>query len=232
MGDDTSTSGPATRLVKIKDRKRFWIFIFAFSASILLCSLLYFYWDSSPLQNIKKTFSEVFGSRESVPVEIIDLNDDINNSSTGTFKQKTLTADENDTPLLDVESAVDFTGLKIASVIFDVDGSDEGQERVLITNTTGRDIRIDTGSIQYLQSGADFSKIKKRNFDEGNIVAAGSSFIIGMNCHETTPCVGADLSWSDALNNTSGSIFIVSNKEKIIGIGDTNIISRFDYGSN
>jgi len=37
------------------------------------------------------------------------------------------------------------------------------------------------------------------------------------------------MSWSQALNNSNGAIFLVSNKETLTSIDDENIIDSFSY---
>ena len=234
MGDNTPASEPTTRVVKIKDRRKLWIFFCALILVILAGCLLYFYRSSSLVENTERTFSKIFGEGESNLVEVIDLNNDMadNDSDTETFKQETLAADENGDTVSGGQRIPNFDGLNITAVVFDVDGSDEGKESVTIANTGIGDVNISAGSIQYLPSGADFSKVRKRNFEAGNIVKTGDNFVVGMNCHADTPCVGADISWSEVLNNTGGSIFLVSGREKIGGANDSSIVSRYDYGSN
>ena len=235
MGDNTPASEPTTRVVKIKSRRNLWIFFGAFVLLILVSGLVYFYRNSSLIENTGKTFGKIFGRGDSDLVEVIDLNDSGagNGSPVETFKQETLVENENGDVAVEEQRVSNFDGLvEITVVVFDVDGSDLGKESVTITNSSISDINISAGSIQYLQSGADFLKIKKRNFEAGNTVKATSNFIVGMNCHADTPCVGADISWSEALNNTGGAVFIVSDKEKIEGVIDVNIVSRYDYSSN
>ena len=89
MGDNTPASEPTTRVVKIKDRRKLWIFFCALILVILAGCLLYFYRSSSLVENTERTFSKIFGEGESNLVEVIDLNNDMadNNSDTETFKR-------------------------------------------------------------------------------------------------------------------------------------------------
>jgi len=132
------------------------------------------------------------------------------------------------------QNQTEIPSLEIISVIFDPDGVDDGNERIVIKNTGSNEADISSYSIQYLSSTAnnDFSKIAKKNFESGNKISADSTFTIGVNCHTATPCEDVDMSWSQALGNSGGSIFVVLNQEKITDASDPDILDSFDYGGS
>jgi len=221
----------ATEVVRVYHKNVSWKFFGAFVFIALISFGLYFSWDSSFVENIKTTSSRVFGMNENNFVEVINLND-MNSSGNRLAEEsevRTIVVTEDKGTEPSVDRIVDFSGIEIVDVVFDVEGSDRGEERVTIRNAKNLGVDISGGSIQYVASGDDFSKIKKKNFGSSSVVGPYGVFVIGMNCHADAQCVGVDTSWSQALNNTAGSVFIVSNQEKIIDSDDVDIVSRYDY---
>jgi hypothetical protein len=129
--------------------------------------------------------------------------------------------------------------LKITEVVYDIKGTDgteepdEGKELVVISNPNVEEVDVSNYSLQYLNSGGDFTKIERKNFEAGNKIPTEGIFKIGMNCHPDAnppaPCENVDLSWSQELNNTSGTVFLVSNQELLTGLSDPDIIDGFHY---
>ncbi|GEM_PF-6302157 len=119
--------------------------------------------------------------------------------------------------------------LKITEVVYDSEGGDEGNEYVNIFNSGDDNVDLNSFSLQYLGLDNDFSNIKKKNFESGNNILSQGYFKIGLNCHSDTPCNDVDLSWSQALNNTSGAVFLVSNQEVISDAEDNNIVNVYYY---
>jgi hypothetical protein len=119
--------------------------------------------------------------------------------------------------------------LKIESIIFDVDGADEGNERVAIMNNGTSTVALETYSIQYLKLGGDFSGINKKNFESGAVIE--DVFTIGMNCSASVPCEGVDMSWSQALGNDGGTVYIVLNQEALESESDTDIHDSLSYST-
>ena len=134
-----------------------------------------------------------------------------------------------------------FVGdLKIIEVVYDFESvesnKDEGNERIKFKNLTSQNVSLEGLSLQYQYRKTDgaLSSFLKRNFNEGSFVSPGNVFVVGANCHpekkeNPTPCIGIDMSWSQALNNSNGAIFLVSNKETLTSIDDENIIDSFSY---
>ena len=119
--------------------------------------------------------------------------------------------------------------LKITEVVYNPEGADEGKEYIKIFNSGESDVDLSSFSIQYLDSSGDFSNIKKRNFENVNKILSQGYFKVGANCHTATPCEAADLSWSQALNNTKGTVFLVSNQSSISSASGTQIIDSYSY---
>jgi len=122
--------------------------------------------------------------------------------------------------------------LKITEVVYNPEGADEGNEYVKIFNSENSDVDLSNFSIQYLAADGDFSGIKKKNFENGNKILSQGYFKIGMNCHTATPCEGVDLSWSQALNNTKGTVFLVSGQDLISSATDVHIIDSYSYSQD
>lgn len=119
--------------------------------------------------------------------------------------------------------------LSIIEVIYNPDGLDEGRELVRLNNPNAEEIDISGYSLQYLGTSGDFLDIKKKNFAADNKILTQGIFKIGLNCSSNITCENVDMSWSQALNNTSGSVFLVSNQEPLTDFSDPDIIDGFDY---
>ena len=129
------------------------------------------------------------------------------------------------------ERAQIIAAIKITEVIFNPEGLDEGRERVILKNPNNLAIDLSNYSIQYLGQNNNFSEIKKRNFITGNTIYSGGFFKIGMNCSASSPCEEVNLSWSQALRNQSGTLFLVSHRNKLSSFEDPGIIDVFKYSS-
>ncbi|MBI3274056.1 MAG: lamin tail domain-containing protein [Candidatus Colwellbacteria bacterium] len=119
--------------------------------------------------------------------------------------------------------------LSIIEVIYNPEGTDEGKELVRINNPNSEEVNVSSYSLQYLGSDGDFAKIKKKNFGAENKIPDKGIFRIGMNCSGNTPCENVDMSWSEALNNSLGTVFLVSNQELLTGLSDSDIVHGFHY---
>ncbi|MDD5710833.1 MAG: lamin tail domain-containing protein [Candidatus Colwellbacteria bacterium] len=127
------------------------------------------------------------------------------------------------------EEEPDLTGLEITEIVFDVEGADDGLERVIISNSTSTDVLIGAFSLQYLRAGDDFTAIKKKNFESGDTVPANGVFVIGISCSAATPCEGVDMSWSQSLANDGGIVYLVFNQEDITDASDPDIVHFLVY---
>ena len=135
------------------------------------------------------------------------------------------TEESRDTSEEDIPEAE--VSLSIDEVIFDTEGSDEGNERITISNNGTSTVVLEEFSIQYLKSDGDFSNIAKKNFESGHSIE--DDFIVGMNCSSSSPCESVDMSWSQSLGNDSGTIYLVLNQEKITDSSDVDIHTLFEY---
>ena len=127
------------------------------------------------------------------------------------------------------EESIVIIDLEIISVTYDADGADEGQERIIIQNNSTSTVDISSFSIQYLKGGVGYESISKKNFEVGHEVIGSGDFTIGVNCSSAIPCEGVNMSWSQALGNTSGSIYLVSNQEGVLSAEDPEILDSFSY---
>ncbi|MBU2101459.1 lamin tail domain-containing protein [Patescibacteria group bacterium] len=128
------------------------------------------------------------------------------------------------------EEPMVLPSLQIAEIIYDVEGADDGQERVRLLNNEEEDVLLENYSLQYLKVGGDISEIKKKNFESGMIIVAREGFVVGMSCSSDVPCEGVDMSWSQSLGNDGGTVYLVANQELLVDGSDTNIINSFVYG--
>jgi len=233
MDDDTTTSGPTIRVVKVKPRSEHWKLFGALLFAISTGLILYISRDSSVANNLKDTASNVFGVSESELVEVIDLR------KAGSLEegmpegeeemQTIVVTGEDETVEFSSGREAGLYNLQIVSVIFDVDGSDLGEERVIIKNIGNSVVQMGGGSIQYLAIGDEFAQIRKKNFEADSSVGPALVFVVGMNCHADSRCSDVNISWSEALGNTGGTVFVIANQEKITGSDDLDIVARYDY---
>ena len=114
-------------------------------------------------------------------------------------------------------------------MIYDAEGADEGQERIVIQNNGTSTVDISGFSVQYLKTGAEYSSISKKNFEAGHQIDGGGEFAIGANCSGIVPCEGVNMSWSQALGNDSGTIYLTSNQEGVVSAEDPDIVDFFSY---
>ncbi len=230
MDNGASPKEPAVRVVKLKSGSRSRKILFVVSLIILACFGLYFLKGSTFGSLLKRTSEKVFGVDERRAVEVVDLNaeNSLNNASTvSSFETVVIT----DSEITDSETkaSVNLYGVEIIDVIFDVDGPDEGNERIVLKNSSAAEVNLIGGSIQYLPTGREYSGIKKKNFEEGAKISPGSTFAIGANCHSSSPCVGVEMPWSESLGNDGGTVFVVSGRDIIIGANDASIVHRYNY---
>ena len=119
--------------------------------------------------------------------------------------------------------------LDITSVIYDAEGADEGRERIVIQNNSTSTADISGFSVQYLKTGAEYTSISKKNFEMGHQIDGGGEFVVGANCTGVVPCEGVNMSWSQALGNDSGTVYLVSNQENVESADDPDIVDFFSY---
>ncbi|MFA4831433.1 MAG: lamin tail domain-containing protein [Patescibacteria group bacterium] len=158
-------------------------------------------------------------------VVVNNSNQNLNNLTQSNFNS-TSTASTTD---------ISSLNLKITEVVYDFGGAnetDKGKEYVKIFNFGDNDVNLSSFSLQYqyLKEDGNLSEFKRRNFEEGNLINSQGYFKIGVNCSVAIPCEDVDLSWrSQALNNTNGTIFLVSNQETISSMEDNDIIDVYYY---
>lgn len=114
----------------------------------------------------------------------------------------------------------------ISEVFPDMAGADTG-EFVELYNPTDVAIDISGYSLQYLSgSAAAFTSVAKKNFVAGAIVPAKGFYLVGMSGN-----AAADMSWSEQLNNTGATVFLVNDQLAITDGADVNIIDQVAYGT-
>ena len=108
-------------------------------------------------------------------------------------------------------------------------GSDT-EEFIEIYNPTSDNVDISSWSLQYLSGGASsIGSVVKKNFLSGATIKAKSFYLVGTGDYEDK--VPADMTWSQALNNTGATIFLVNDQTFITGADDQNIVDRLAYGT-
>lgn len=125
-------------------------------------------------------------------------------------------------------SSVIFTDhLVISRILADNEGADTN-EFIEISNTSSAPVSLAGWSLQYLSGGAtSFSSISKKNFLANAVIESGDTFLVGMGDFSGTP----DMRWSQALNNTGATIFLVQGQTLIGGVSDVRIVDRVAYGT-
>jgi hypothetical protein len=117
--------------------------------------------------------------------------------------------------------------LLISKVLVDNEGADTN-EFVEIFNPTDAPVSLTGWSLQYLSGGAtSFSSITKKNFFYDTAVIGRASFLVGMGNFADS----SDMRWSQALNNSGATIFLVHGQTLIGGVSDVRIVDRVAYGA-
>jgi hypothetical protein len=117
--------------------------------------------------------------------------------------------------------------LLISKILVDNEGSDTN-EFVEIFNPTDVPIYLTGWSLQYLSGSlSSFVGVTKKNFIANKSVAAKGKFLVG-----TGDFAGSsDMRWSQSLNNTGATIFLVHGQTLIGGTSDVRIVDRVAYGT-
>ena len=115
----------------------------------------------------------------------------------------------------------------INEFLFDAEGSDSNKEFIELRNLTAETISISDWSIQ-VQSGS--GSVSKKNFESGHSLPANCYFLIGLG---SAFAPAPDMSWaSGSLNNTSATIYLVGNSDKIDGPTDPDVIDKVSYSKD
>lgn len=199
-------------------------------AAIFVCALVLGFVNNSPFMvPVKEAIDNIFKSNRRY-VAIVNVNQTIQHQ----IEDEARVVDISNTPsdaadTFSKQISISKGDLGVENVLYDTEGADEGTERIIIKNKTPRAIDLSRFSIQYLKPGSSFTSIFKKNFESGARIEGNSIFTIGANCTSSKPCMGVNMSWSQALGNESGSIFLVSNQERIINTSDPEILDTFTY---
>lgn len=117
--------------------------------------------------------------------------------------------------------------LLISKILVDNEGSDTN-EFVEIFNPTDAPVSLTGWSLQYLSgSFSSFAGITKKNFIANKSVVAKGKFLVGMGDFSGS----SDMRWSQSLNNTGATIFLVHGQTLIGGASDVRIVDRVAYGT-
>lgn len=229
MGNSASSEEPAVRVVKIKSRAKLSKFFAILAVAAFISLGLYLFRDSAFGVLVSRAFDRIFNTNERELVEIVNLNELNSSPSSGDeTKYEEIVINESGVENY-VAKTVDLSGIEISNVLFDTEGGDEGNERITLINRGGSAVDLSGGSIQYFPVGSDFSKIRKKNFPDGSSIAAGGIFVVGTNCSAKNPCIGVDMTWSSALGNSGGAVFLVSSKDEISSPYDARVVYSYDY---
>ena len=119
--------------------------------------------------------------------------------------------------------------LVLSEVFINMSGADTA-EFVEIYNPTDSAVDLSSWSLQYLSGGAsDLTSLVKKNFEAGDAIVSHGFFLVGMGAFSSTTI--PDMTWSQTLNNTGATIFIVNDQIDITDTSDPNLIDRLGYGT-
>ncbi len=119
--------------------------------------------------------------------------------------------------------------LVISEIFIDMEGVDN-REFIELYNPTEQEISLTGWSFQYLSGGAtSTNQIIKKNFPSNALVKTKSFYLVGTGGYSGP--TAADMTWSQSLNNTGATVFLVSSTSPIAVLDDSGIIDSIAYGS-
>ncbi|NTU66828.1 MAG: PKD domain-containing protein [Candidatus Moranbacteria bacterium] len=97
-------------------------------------------------------------------------------------------------------------------------------------NPTDSAVSIESWSVQY--RGGSAASFSRKNFVSGNKIPPHGYFLIG-NSSEYSGSVPLDMSWSQSLSSTGGTVFLVNNQSYLSddSVSGTSIVDRVAYGA-
>jgi hypothetical protein len=122
-----------------------------------------------------------------------------------------------------------------------ISGADAGDEFIELYNPNEEAVNLSAWSIQYLSGSAlnDFTKIYKKNFEEGDTILGHGFFLIargkdtgGLDGYRGQ--ISADLThrtFSMSGATSGGKIYLVSDYDKVLGNDDESIIDAINYAA-
>ncbi len=117
----------------------------------------------------------------------------------------------------------------ISELFINMAGSDD-QEFIEIYNPTSQQVSLSGWSLQYLSGGAStMAQIAKKNFTDGASVQPLSYYLIGVGGYSSS--TAADMTWSQSLNNTGATVFLVASSSGLASFDSDEIIDKVAYGS-
>ncbi len=117
----------------------------------------------------------------------------------------------------------------ISETFIDMEGSDTS-EFIELYNAGGEPADIGSWSLQYLSgSAASFESVAKKNLTAGSIIPAHGFFLVGLGNYSGS--VTPNMTWSQSLNNSGATVFLVRNQEKILSEVDPDLVDKLGYGS-
>lgn len=118
--------------------------------------------------------------------------------------------------------------LVISEIFIDMEGADS-EEFVELYNPTEQAVALADWSLQYLSGSATSTdKIVKKNFSSNAAIGPKGFYLIGTGGYSGE--MAADMTWSQSLNNTAATVFLVASTSLIASADDASIIDRIAYG--
>ena len=110
-----------------------------------------------------------------------------------------------------------------------MEGADTG-EFIELWNPGSSVVDLSDWSLQYLSgSASSFASIAKKNFPVGASIGSHGFYLVGVGGYAGG--ASPDMTWSQSLNNTAATVFLVSSQSPLVDSASSDIVDRVAYGS-